>query len=387
LEHPNSDRIHLSFKRGIERYGLPESIYIDNGKDYRTLDFAGGRKGKKATPDVDKEQSRVVCDLLDVDVTFAKPYNSRAKTVERKFQTFIEKLERFSRGYAGPDAERRPEITERRRKASVRHPGAAEEMDFLCTLDEFRERVDAWSRRINEEPAGGEILDGHSPVEMLRAERSTPHYIEDRHLSILCLRSSGERQIHRCQWYDRELDVYYHAEWMYDSRIQGTKAFAKRDPQDPEEAWIFDAEDGSLIGRAERKKRVHPLAETQGTEEEKEELEKQLAMQQEYLAGLEEKKEEIQQSQWTEEEMDRYYEAWAEDHVEETEDDIEGPQDHEKKEHPVAADWEAQVEAQEQAGRDDLPYDPDKAASEETGTDDDTDDSLDADDLKIWPDE
>lgn len=392
MEHPNSGRIHVSFKRAVEEYGIPKAAYIDNGKDYRALDFAGGRNKKKVAPEVDEERSRNVLDLMGVEPVFAKPYNARAKTVERKFQFFIENLEKFSRGYAGQDAKRRPEITERRRKASGRHPDAAEEMDFLCTLEEFRERVDEWAQRINRIPSDGRILGGHSPKEIFYAKRGEVRHIEPKHLGILCLRTSGERQIRRCEWHDRELDIYYHAEWMYESRVQGTTAFARRDPQDPEQAWIFNAEDGSLMGVAERKEEVHPMAATLGDEEDQEELEEQLRLQREYINGLEEKRKEIEESQPSEETLDRWYDAYLDAKEEERRDEGdylegEGPEEIEHKPHETAQEWLDQAEAQEQAGRDDLPYDPDKAASEEAGTEDDTDDSLDADDLKIWPDE
>lgn len=386
MEHPNSDRIHLAFKRAIEDFGVPKAAYIDNGKDYRALDFAGGRKNRKKTaPEMDEMDSRVVMDLLNVDVTFARPYNARAKTIERKFQLFVEQLEKFSRGYAGADAERRPEITERRRKASVRHPEAAEEMDFLCTLEEFRERVAEWVDRIDRMTSDGRILDGHSPNEIFHSEREEVRHIDEKHLGILCLRSSSERQIQRCQWYDAELDIYYDADWMYDDyTMNGTKAFARRDPQNPEVAWIFRAEDGSLINRATRKKKVHPLASTLGDEEDQEELERQLKREREYVNGLEEKAEEIRQNQPSEEELDRWMEAYVEDQEERRreEGDYKEPTEPEHKTaeaQQTSEEWLEQAESYEAAGTEEAPYDP-KDSSDDT-------DGVDPDDIRIWPDE
>ena len=42
--HPNSDLIFQSFYYAAESYGLPTDVIIDNGKDYRSKDFAGGRR-------------------------------------------------------------------------------------------------------------------------------------------------------------------------------------------------------------------------------------------------------------------------------------------------------------------------------------------------------
>ena len=40
---PNSDRIFQAFYYAAEEFGLPKDVIIDNGKDYRSKDFAGGR--------------------------------------------------------------------------------------------------------------------------------------------------------------------------------------------------------------------------------------------------------------------------------------------------------------------------------------------------------
>ena len=40
---PNSDHIFQAFYYGVQHFGLPDDIYLDNGKDYRCKDFAGGR--------------------------------------------------------------------------------------------------------------------------------------------------------------------------------------------------------------------------------------------------------------------------------------------------------------------------------------------------------
>jgi hypothetical protein len=383
LEHPNSDRIHLTFKRAVEQYGVPKGVYIDNGKDYRALDFAGGpdRNKKEVAPDVDEQRSRNVLDLLGVEATFAKPYNARAKTIERKFQHYIESLEKFSRGYAGKDAERRPEITERRRKASTRHPDAAADMDFLCTLTEFRQRVAEWTNRINRTPSDGRILDGHSPKEIFHADRGTVRRIEPKHLGILCLRTSRARQIRRCEFYDSELEVAYTADWMHEPRVSGTKAFARRDPQDPSRAWIFRDDDGSLMGVADRKKEVHAMAEQMGDEDDQQEMQEQLAQQREYVQHLEEKKREIEQRQPDEETLDEWYDAYLDAHEEKRREngetlDPSGPQEVEHQPHPDAEDWIDQAEAQRETGHDEVPYEPPTS-----------DDESDSDNIKIWPDE
>lgn len=42
-DSPNSDHIFQAFYYGVLNFGIPEDVYLDNGKDYRCKDFAGGR--------------------------------------------------------------------------------------------------------------------------------------------------------------------------------------------------------------------------------------------------------------------------------------------------------------------------------------------------------
>ena len=44
VEQPNSDHIFKTFHTAAEQFGIPEAIYMDNGKDYRSKDLAGGKK-------------------------------------------------------------------------------------------------------------------------------------------------------------------------------------------------------------------------------------------------------------------------------------------------------------------------------------------------------
>jgi Asp-tRNA(Asn)/Glu-tRNA(Gln) amidotransferase C subunit len=231
------------------------------------------------------------------------------------------------------------------------------------------------------------VLEGKSPREVFYRERSEPTHIDPKHLGLLCLRTSRARKISRCEFYDSELDVAYTADWMHQPKISGTRAFARRDPQDPERAWIFREDDGSLIGVAERKPEVHPLAETQGTEEEQEELQRQIEQQRKYVSKLEDIETEIEENQPSEEQLDEWYDAYLEAREEERRekgdyDEADELDAYDPEPHEVAAEWEEQAQQQAEAGSDEVPYDPESVQAE-----DEDDDSIDPNDLRIWPDE
>ena len=68
-EPPNADQVFQSFYYACRDFGIPRHIYIDNGKDYRAKDFAGGRtRSGKLT--VDEASARSICAVLRVDVSF-----------------------------------------------------------------------------------------------------------------------------------------------------------------------------------------------------------------------------------------------------------------------------------------------------------------------------
>ena len=386
LEHPNSDRIHLTLKRGIAEYGRPTSGYVDNGKDYRARDLTPGPQRNKKQVDVEMDELRTesLFELMGIDATFARPYNARAKVIERKFRYFIEQMEKFGRTYAGGASHKRPERTDAIVQAAKENPQRAAADGLLPTLWEFRTRVRNWVERINRTPSDGKILEGHSPKEIFYAKRGTERRVRPEDLGILCLRTSGARQIRRCEWKDTALDLLYTAEWMYEPRVNGTRAYARRDPKNPEMAWIFEAESGKLMGVAEPKPEVPAMIDPEENPEAADELARQMQLQQDYINHLKRKKKAIEDRQPSEEQMDRWYDAWLNHREEQRREEgsyltEQGPQEVTFEEHEQAAQWRSQAEAQADVGTDDLPYEPDYSSGDGSQGD--------ADDMKLWPDE
>jgi hypothetical protein len=366
--HPNSDRIHLTFKHAVSDFGLPEAVYIDNGKDFRCLDFAGKpKRNRPSTPEVEEARSRAVLDALGVTPVFALPYNARAKPIERRFCMFIQRLETFLPAYAGSNTEERPEKTDERVPRGDVMPLAEFEEHFAWAVD-----------HINGAEMHGKMHDGRSPDEVWQAEREEVRRVDGRQLAALCLRTARPRQIRRCELKVTALDEIYRAPWM--EAQNGTKTYARYDPEDPSEVWVFRAEDSQFLGAARPKPKVARLAET---EEERARLEEELAKQQGHRRRLEEQAEELEDDQPTLEEMKRWADAAQAEKTAEREVDGTAPSEEERRadrstliQSDEAQGWIDEAERQEEAGRAELPYDPG-----EPGDDDD------ADDLIIWPDQ
>jgi hypothetical protein len=130
-EPPNSDHIFQSFFYGALRYGLCSEVYLDNGKDFRCLDFAGGRKHIRIS--VEEKRTTSMLGLLGITPHFALPYNAQAKIIER---TFLKNKELFSKhmtGYRGGNVIERPE----KLADEIKNSAIMKIEDFIKLFDDF----------------------------------------------------------------------------------------------------------------------------------------------------------------------------------------------------------------------------------------------------------
>lgn len=104
---PNSHTIALALRAGILRFGLPQRLYMDNGKDY-TAKFWGGKALRSRRVEVDPD-TRTVLAQLQIAVSHAQPYTPWAKAIESWFGHTFPVWERTLKGWCGRDNTERPE--------------------------------------------------------------------------------------------------------------------------------------------------------------------------------------------------------------------------------------------------------------------------------------
>jgi hypothetical protein len=108
----NSRVITTAVRRGIERYGLPVTVYCDNGNDYKKV-----AKGARAVTAEWVEQeyqalSRTgVLQRLDIGVQYCMPYHPQSKLIERAFRTVHLKFDSLFPHYTTGNAYLRPDQT------------------------------------------------------------------------------------------------------------------------------------------------------------------------------------------------------------------------------------------------------------------------------------
>lgn len=244
-KNPNSDFIFQSFYYSAQKFGLPKDVIIDNGKDYRSKDFAGGRSNFKV--DISKGQTSAMLKELNVNVHFALPYNAQTKPVERDFLKIKELLSKHCVGYRGGNVVERPEKLANEIKAGK----IMQFEDFKKIFDDFILNV------LNKKPSNGKNLNGICPDELFYNEYTEKITPSRDALKLFCMRTSRNFTIGRNGIQDRQLGITYWADWMITRT--GLKVYLRRDVQDYKEAWAFKADNDEFVGTVKAVKAVAAL--------------------------------------------------------------------------------------------------------------------------------
>ncbi len=236
FESPNSDHIFQAFFYAAILFGLPDDIYLDNGKDYRCKDFAGGRSIIKS--DFDSAKSTSMLSFLNINVHFALPYNAQTKPVERDFLKIKTFLSKNFTGYRGGNVVERPEKLAKEIKENQ-----------IMQFDEFKPLFDDFIVNIlNKMPSNGKILQGKCPDELWAEEFKIKKVMNKNALKLFCMRVSKIFTIGRNGIFDSELNITYWAEWMIAKK--GKKVYLRRDPKAYQDAWVFDVSNDECLGEA-----------------------------------------------------------------------------------------------------------------------------------------
>ena len=255
--HPNSDHIFQTFYYAAENFGLPEDVIIDNGKDYRSKDFAGGRKVIKV--DTNKIKTTSMLSELNVEVHFALPYNAQTKPIERDFLKIKELLSKHCVGYRGGNVLERPEKLAKEIKAGKIMPFDK----FKAIFDDFIINV------LNKRPSQGKNLKGLSPDDLFNQEFKEKITTSRDALKLFCMRTSKNFTIGRNGIKDNEFGITYWSDWMISKT--GLKVYLRRDVQNYKEAWAFRSDNDEFVGKVTAVKAVAALhADTVSKEEFKE---------------------------------------------------------------------------------------------------------------------
>ena len=243
--HPNSDHIFQAFYYAAESYGLPDSVIIDNGKDYRSKDFAGGRKIAKVEPGQAKATTMLM--ELQIKAHFALPYNAQTKPIERDFLKIKELLSKHCVGYRGGNVVERPEVLVKEIKEGK-----------IMPFDKFKDIFDDFIINVlNKRPSEGKNLNGLSPDELFNKDFKEKRVASKEGLKLFCMRTSKNYTVGRNGIKDGECKITYWADWMLTQ--VGLKVYLRRDPNNYKEAWAFKVDTNEYVGNVTAIKAVAAL--------------------------------------------------------------------------------------------------------------------------------
>jgi hypothetical protein len=205
----SSRAIAACMRRGIGKYGPPEHLYVDNGRDYRKV-ARGARPGYLAESqlapkdwaqlELNSIEATGFLARLNIAVTHCIPHHPQSKCIERFFRTMHERFDKIWPTYTSGNPFTRPEATElamvrhRRllkagRAAQSNHPKASQ-LILACL---------AWIEEYNDSPHDGEGMDGAAPRQIFEANlnpRQEP--APDPAVLALLMAEREKREVHEC---------------------------------------------------------------------------------------------------------------------------------------------------------------------------------------------
>jgi len=152
---PSSNTINLSLKHTIERYGAPEHIVIDNGRDFSAKHFTGGQT-KRFRFKVKEDELAGIYKLLHIEPHFAIPANAKAKNIERWFWTQEQDFQKAFPAYRGNNIMHRPEGADQRITTQAGR--------YVLEWEEFKDYLGNYVETYNQDHAHhGHAMNGATP--------------------------------------------------------------------------------------------------------------------------------------------------------------------------------------------------------------------------------
>ncbi len=236
---PNKVGVQLALGDMIERFGIPDHVLLDNGREFANKFLTGGVPTRFRFKVKDDDIPGIL-PTLGCEVHWATPYSGQSKPIERAFRDLCEdvaKDPRFAGAYTGNRPDAKPE-----NYGSVAIPLER----FLEVLAEGIQEHNARAGRRGQTTMGRSILETFEASYAVAPIRKATE--EQRRLWLMGadgLRAdsrSGLLRFHGNEFW---------SDWMHE--IAGEKIVARFDPADFRTGLHVYALDGRYLGHAEMK--------------------------------------------------------------------------------------------------------------------------------------
>ncbi|MDE1149679.1 MAG: transposase domain-containing protein [Azospirillaceae bacterium] len=107
----NNEAVRLAIGDMVEQWGIPDKIWLDNGRDFASKWITGGTPNRYRFK-VREEEPAGILTTLGVEVHWTTPYSGQSKPIERGFRDFATDLAKdpaFAGAYTGNKPDAKPE--------------------------------------------------------------------------------------------------------------------------------------------------------------------------------------------------------------------------------------------------------------------------------------
>lgn len=256
----NTQCIASALRNSILNLGLiPKVVYQDNGKAFKAKYFQH--------TDFDEAGFNGVYSNLGIKSVFAKPYNARAKVIERFFLEFQEEFEKMMVSYIGTSIEDKPAWLKRGEKL---HKEMHKKLtnNYIPTVQEAIRYIDCWIKYHNSKPCPNDS--SKTIQEMLNAVQKQD--IDKNILNDLMMKSEIRTiNKHGITF----LGLHYRSEVLLDLR---ESVFIRYSLFDLSKIHVYSMK-GEFLCVARQVEKVHPMANHLGTVKDMEEFKQKIQKQ------------------------------------------------------------------------------------------------------------
>lgn len=239
---------------------IPKVVYQDNGRAFKSRFFQNN--------DFDENIFNGVYANLNIHSVFAKPYNARAKVIERFFLEFQEELEKGMPSYIGTSIENKPAWLKRGEKLHQEwHKKLTN--NYVPTVQEAIKYINKWIEFHNLQPC---------PNDRSRTIQEMLDGVQKQHININVLNDLMMKT--ECRTINKHgitfLNMHYRSECILGLR---DKVNIRYSLFDLSKIHVYSTK-GEFLCVAHRVQKVHPMARVLGTVKDMEEYKQQYKKQQ-----------------------------------------------------------------------------------------------------------
>lgn len=239
--NPSSEATLIALRKGILEYGIPDNIYVDNGREFLTFDIGGlGHRKKKPKDGEEKFEPPGVFKRLGIEMTNAIVRNAKAKIIERRFCDVKNDLSRLFETYTGGTVVEKPE----RLKFVLKKGEIYSDEEF----EEYVEAVLVWY--FNMMPYNGAVTadQGKTKMDVFNEHLHKKRTATAEELNLMLMRSTRPQKVTRRGVH---LDVgggridFWNDDFVH--LYLDKKVYFRYDPEDLSSVRIYDLEDRYIM--------------------------------------------------------------------------------------------------------------------------------------------